>query len=838
MNGREEKMKAPFCHKKLRVDAAIEDPYYLEIELRQGTGPDQDENIAKLINDKSPHLLDTLPLASFKDAEAFFMALQSSQQVIDDGAFALQTLKVDKHDLDAKVDANNPFTALILDDFEIPFDYQNVTKPLFESIFNDPDNLNVKFKEKIDLVRGISDSYLASTGLSRDNLARVPKEDEVKDELHPERPDVTLDVPAQQVTVSEPERLDKPKTAEPTDYSGQTDQTKLPSKPVYVPGSGTVLDQKEINALKQPTNSDSHVAAKPSAAPVISSTAHSVSTTVGNTDQPRRVQHDQVKARAATEDTVNDLIARATAEPGLFEVKAVAAVGPEDEHYVDYALQNKRRDYNEQLLSGAKKITARNGELLLAEQSQQVKDIEQQLSQFRTASDHTQDIHHEVGTKYADQHDLAEKAGKDKLKAKFDKDTADAKARYEAQIASLTKQYADDQRQLTQNLNVQFEKAAVAEEKQRLSQQTQEIETGVEDLRKKLLRAAQINLNGYVQKLRGTASDVLLKMFQDYQADLDADEARFTTEHLNAMTKRAAVQQAENESRRVSAPYDSVHQLTQQLSDMTTRATQAESQTETLKSQHTQDRAEVDRLTSTVDTLKDRNEQLAAQREAANRGASRTEGLTIEQALALGAHLAGKDAPEPKPTAPQHEDQLDQKEDQKTVQILGLKRLLKMALVLIAVLVAGVIGGGFWMHSQTTNRADNQAIWQSSMSASLSRQVVQHSSGSNSQVRHTKKVTKNSSSTESSSVTVDSDNERETRAFDNLDLAGVQALPQAKYAALDTALLNNNCNDVRVALSKLKNYQLNSKKRTKMTLNILRNNYYYDLSNQVENVNV
>lgn len=62
--------------------------------------------------------------------------------------------------------------------FTINSEYQNMTVQLFEVIFNDPDNADFSYEDKLDYCKKLREAYLNSTQLDESQIASLPSMNE------------------------------------------------------------------------------------------------------------------------------------------------------------------------------------------------------------------------------------------------------------------------------------------------------------------------------------------------------------------------------------------------------------------------------------------------------------------------------------------------------------------------------------------------------------------------------------------------------------------------------------------------------------------------------------
>lgn len=77
-----------------------------------------------------------------------------------------------------------------------------------------------------------------------------------------------------------------------------------------------------------------------------------------------------------------------------------------------------------------------------------------------------------------------------------------------------------------------------------------------------------IKLREDIAQLKMDSADTLSKLFKSYQDELEEYHNRILTENLNAKKIMIAEQQADNESKKVAAPYDEIQQKNKALATL------------------------------------------------------------------------------------------------------------------------------------------------------------------------------------------------------------------------------------------------------------------------------
>ena len=202
-----------FKKKNKTKSVMLDDKYTIRLEFADAFKPENNPQVAEAIESASeferdnglPEVSATLPFMTFKTTEDLFDRLRNvvaeTAEPIESSYLAIwlfdknQKAKMGK----PNSEGGNPHEYITLPGFKLDYDYQNLTKVIFETIFNLPENSDVSYDEKIEICQDLKQAYLESVNVDENEIARLPKESEV------DKGAVTLDVPAYSVTESEPE---------------------------------------------------------------------------------------------------------------------------------------------------------------------------------------------------------------------------------------------------------------------------------------------------------------------------------------------------------------------------------------------------------------------------------------------------------------------------------------------------------------------------------------------------------------------------------------------------------------------------------------------------------
>ena len=194
-------------------------------------------------------LADTAPFATFAMIEELFNELRTyitetgtSIQFEDFAIWAYDKNK--KYKLGKSGDDGNPFEFLTLADFELDYEYQNLSKVIFESIFNDPENEDFDYDEKLKICNEIKETYMMSTKKTEREIARLPSMDEA------EKGTVILNVPIFSMQQSVKEQVPQ---YDPLTHTFSQTQTPQVEKTVETVSKKDNLEQQDQNVTKKET---------------------------------------------------------------------------------------------------------------------------------------------------------------------------------------------------------------------------------------------------------------------------------------------------------------------------------------------------------------------------------------------------------------------------------------------------------------------------------------------------------------------------------------------------------------------------------------------------------
>ena len=141
---------------------ALTDPLTVRMRLGDDFDPKNNADVQAIIDDVSADeakkdgvvaIKDSWPFATFATAEDFLGELQtkiaSGNTAVDFKEFAIWEYNPNEKYNPSSKGNGNPRMMISVPDFELTYDYQNLTKVFFEEIFNDPANDKNFLKENL-----------------------------------------------------------------------------------------------------------------------------------------------------------------------------------------------------------------------------------------------------------------------------------------------------------------------------------------------------------------------------------------------------------------------------------------------------------------------------------------------------------------------------------------------------------------------------------------------------------------------------------------------------------------------------------------------------------------
>lgn len=816
-----------FFHRKKKL--LIKDPYLVRMELVDDYQPANNAEVKQALADVSaqekeqnePILTDTLPFASFKTAEDFLGQLRDiaaeNAEVIKFKYFAIW-----KYDPNEKVklgepDSNknlNPSEFITLNReghaFQVSAEYENLTKQLFEEIFNDPDNAEISYDDKIDYCKELRQAYLDSTQIDENEVAELPSLADT------EKGDVNLKIPAFSTTSNN--------VNTPNPNTVVADQS-----PVYDPSTGTFSNGSQ--AQNVPVNvattaqapNDSNSA--PQATVVNDQGVRTFDAPVPDNTQPQ-VRESAVpsvssaNARRSIRKSVEDEVkthtdeakAKGHIEAPQFTVKDLDSIEPGKNGYVEYRLDQAKKHFNSQLKSIAKTVSSKNEKAILANRQAYSKQVDEALKKFKQDHAHDDDkIFADIQNSLKDERDT-ELASKNK-QVDLDKDNQlkDAKSAYDKQVQQIEHQAATKKQDNEVQLTAKYTDMAQESFKKRMDEHYLELQDNEDELTHKL--SVQYNLKSRedAAQLRASGDDILQKAFDKMNKQLDKIEANAIKENNSAKETTISQQRVENERQRLEAPFDEVRQKNQKITDLTSELSSTKVQRDHFQKIAAdneallhQQKAKIESLQENVNalTVKNANDKIAKSNDENAEMINKL--IAMQLAKSLGTDKQDEEQAE-SPKQKTNDEQL------KTM-VKGMKRLTFGFVTLLLIVIAG--GAGLYIHQE---QVYNQRI--SDTTRTLKSQVVAAQKAQPKQLGQ------------------EEANKKATVALHENSQKKLDKYANEQYYQLDKAIINNDADAANTAVKNMDDLKMNDHYRAAQAQNLLNKAGNYSLANKVGDAN-
>lgn len=807
-------MKLGFHKKK---ELAITDPLLLKIVFKSEFDPDSNDQIREIIDQvsdaeasqsQSP-LSETLPYASFKTAEDLFsklreMAAQNAQ------AISFQYAAIWEYDSTSKVNNDNPTEMITIENFEVGYDYQNLTKSIFEEIFNDINNADVSYDDKVDYCKQIQRAYQESTNVSNNDIARIPEIQETENGM------VALDVPSFSY---EEEDL-------------QDNQTDYDSHSVYDPQTATFSQSQADSTPVDPAEEGrSFFDQNPDPKAPVSEDIHREPENSAPMSPVADASRSQAKRMDATNQIAlktNTASQRGYVAAPRFDIETLAAVAPEDEGFVNYMLNERKKHLNGILTSSEEKVNAKNTQDILNIETHNDNLIKQAVDGFKVKSD-TRDslateIHQQLSV--AKKRELAEKGST--LAQETKKLLEQAKKEYEASKQQINEQHDNDLEALQQSLVQKYEDLANQQYQERFANLTEELQTGAEKVRQQNILKFEVSLQNDITDIVTDSHDVLEQVYDDCLHDLADFQTQVTVQHTNALQARAADSRAEASRKQMIAPFEENRELTETSAELREQISKLEAEKAGLQKQNSTLEADASHAQNLLErqTAQANIPTVVTQSEPSNGFSDFLKWEAHQQTL---------------------RDQKEEKENanvEQTTQLAnrGVKRLAVGLFVLVAM---GSAGAGYWMHKSNAAHADQvtqltkKISSQSSSAKAASLRSVSSSkvAAQSSDATNETETSKAASTSKTNTTTTNQIDKEETKALHANKLDAIKKADNATFQKLDEALLTNNAEWVESALAALPSLNLKDNYRSQLTQSVLNNAGNKSLATSVEKEN-
>lgn len=803
---------------------ALTDPLTVRMRLGDDFDPKNNADVQAIIDAVSADeakkdgvvaIKDSWPFATFATAEDFLGELQakiaSGNTAVDFKEFAIWEYNPnEKYNPSSKGDGN-PRMMISVPDFELTYDYQNLTKVFFEEIFNDPANDEVSYEDKQAYCNQIKDAYMESTNASENEVARIPSLDETNSGQ------VQLDVPA-----FSGEDLDESgdQPADAPVYDSATGQFIVPERTVTVPMPDTTSSSEpQVQSNQQ------------SAEPAVNNSNNvqdsevSVDDNMALTERVTRIanEEDTALTTRTQQREMNDAIdnqeadARNVAKVNApqFDVKDLEAKEVGEEGYVEYHLNERKQYYNKRLADVASFLSESNARLIIKRQEEYQKLIKQAAAKYvRDHSESLSSLHDEIETRAnrAKNKELATE--KEKLDNEMNQALQDEKRRYQQAVEQIKADTEANKHAANARLTKKYNEQSEKEYDQTYAKILKSINDGANKVTAENERKYEIKSREDATTLANEASDRLQKMVDQAQESLNEYETQLVQNQLNGQQVRAAEQRAANEKRRINAPYAELNRRAEELHVKDKLIAQTQAERDALQN-------EVTSMKKDLEEQKRRHEAVLVEQQQRYDTLVKTKindsnkDDALEKLITLQLANSMQDTQKKQEAAKQEAQQKDanaQEVANLKKQLSNVNRGAKRALYgLGTVIVLGGVGGGYAFYHQ------NQVNAQRVVSA--------------------KKAVKTQKSGTIKAMTPSEVDAKATTALHDGSLKELKKYQTETYYDLDKAIINNDANTVNDAAKKLANLDLKDSYRASQTENLLKKANNNDLATKVADAN-
>ena len=745
-------------------------------------------------------LADTAPFATFAMIEELFSELRTyitetgtSIQFEDFAIWAYDKNK--KYKLGKSGDDGNPFEFLTLSDFELDYEYQNLSKVIFESIFNDPENEDFDYDEKLKICNEIKETYMMSTKKTEREIARLPSMDEA------EKGTVILNVPIFSMQQSVKEQVPQ---YDPLTHTFSQTQTPQVEKTVETVSKKDNLEQQDQNVTKKETT---NVNKKENITPPrnINNTRKS------NNKLGKRTQHQQVQQRADSEE----LYARKQGSIAIpqFEIQNIDNVEVGQKGYVEYKENEFKKNLNQRLKTIGNRINNENAKTILERrnsyQNLTKKAANKYIAEHKSILDTLeQKVREEMLAKSNSEIETM----KARLLEKQETDLAIAEQNYNQKVAAIKADYQDKIKAQSAEIRSAYEDKAYQKYNIEYKQKKNELNRASQKIWQENSKKFDIKLREDIAQLKMDSADTLSKLFKSYQDELEEYHNRILTENLNAKKIMIAEQQADNESKKVTAPYDEIQQKNKALANLNADYQAVLAERDSLLKSN-QD------LKTDNETLRRRNDQLAdAQSKQVDLVSKKVDSMDTKQPdyfqqwmqiqMAQQVQSQSKQQDEKQEDVSDKNENINLKNSVKTA-----RRLAASAFILLALM--GSSAGYFAYHTVQTNNAKLASL--------------------DSQLSAAKKV----SNKKSNVLTQDQVNKKAIQALHDNNLTTLNKYSSETFYNLDKAIIEGNKDEVTKIVKSMNenNLNLQDRYRASLTESLLRQANQTNLADKVQEQN-
>lgn len=502
----------------------------------------------------------------------------------------------------------------------------------------------------------------------------------------------------------------------------------------------------------------------------------------------KRTQHQQIQQRADSEE----LYARKQGSIAIpqFEIQNVDNVEVGQKGYVEYKENEFKKNLNQRLKTIGIRINNENAKTILERrnsyQNLTKKAANKYISEHKSILDNLeQKVREEMLAKSNSEIETM----KARLLEKQETDLAIAEQNYNQKVAAIKADYQDKIKAQSAEIRSTYEDKAYQKYNIEYKQKKNELNRASQKIWQENSKKFDIKLREDIAQLKMDSADTLSKLFKSYQDELEEYHNRILTENLNAKKIMIAEQQADNESKKVAAPYDEIQQKNKALANLNAdyQAVLAERDS-LLKSK------QVDLVSKKVDSMDTKQPDYFQQ------------WMQIQMAQQVQSQSKQQDE--------KQEDVSDKNENINLKNsVKSARRLAASAFALLILLGSGA--GYFTYHTVQTNNAKLASL--------------------DSQLSEAKKV----SNKKSNVLTQDQVNKKAIQALHDNNLTALNKYSSETFYSLDKAIIEGKKDEVVKAIKSMdeNNLNLQDRYRASLTESLLRQANQTSLADKVQEQN-
>ena len=461
-------------------------------------------------SDEEPPLVRSFPAASLPTAEKLLEALK--KQIVDEDVADIK--------VDLTLNSQSPqgrrtkVTKILEVAWTLSYDFDNLSVPLLQDIFNNPDYIGDDYAVKAEIAQSILTEL--EDVVSTDHLAVLPTEEEAD-----ENP-VKITTKAHAAEVAAVKKVD----------------TKPVTKPVTPAAPANTTPQV------------APVAPQPAVAPVTNSGSQ-------NLPHSRKVIH------AAEADT--DSVLPQVSLP-YFDVSDLPVAAPEDAGYVPYALNERRKQYNQRIKQLETRLTQdvrRRFQLLNADYERDIKSRLQETKQALTPD--TQAIKTAQIAQLQPDKDRQVAQATQRAETQKAQEIALAQQQFEAAKQKAEQRAAQQISHDTAEIEKDFAEKGTAALKKAIQKAQQDADKQVATYEQQLNQDALGEQQAAVSEWLADSAKVGQQLLESLQTELHRYEHQANQTHLDAMQTAAAKHNTEINLQEVHHQAEEVENLKTRL---------------------------------------------------------------------------------------------------------------------------------------------------------------------------------------------------------------------------------------------------------------------------------